>query len=239
MSMDAADPGRRQLGVVLLEAGLLSERDLAVALAEQERSGRRLGEILVARGLVSGPALANALAEQHGGFLRTEHGFGTGLRGLLGSRGAPASPSARPDVGPPPSAPAAGVWFAGAQATSGGSADEQKSLETEPAEVPDPVQPLHATEGPKEPAALPEMSSSEQRRAHDLEVQTLPQPDPDHLLFVPTTGGYLLLQRTGEAPPVGRRLELPEAPNVRLCVSKVARSPLPLDKRICAYLQAL
>src|SRR6266487_3667270 len=98
--MDAADPRWRQLGVVLLEAGLLSERDLALALAEQERSGRRLGEILVTRGLVSGAALANALAEQHGGFLRTEHGFGTGLRGLIGAGGAPASPSADPDVGP-------------------------------------------------------------------------------------------------------------------------------------------
>ncbi len=62
--MDAADPGWRQLGAVLLEAGLLSEHDLAAALAEQQRSGRRLGEILVTRGLVSKAALSNALAEQ-------------------------------------------------------------------------------------------------------------------------------------------------------------------------------
>ncbi len=34
------------------------------------------------RGTVSAPAVANALAEQHGGFLKTEHGFGTGLRTL-------------------------------------------------------------------------------------------------------------------------------------------------------------
>ena len=237
--MDAADPRWRQLGMVLLEAGLLSERDLAAALAEQQRSGRRLGEILVARGLFSGAALANALAEQHGRFLRTEHGFGTGLGGLIGARGAPASPSAHPNVGPPPSAPpAAGVRFGGSPATAGGGAEE-KSLEAEPAEVRNPAQPLHGTEAPNGPAATPKMSSSEQRRAQDLEVQTLPQPHPNHLLFVPTPGGYLLLQRTGEAPAPGQQLELPEAPNARLYVSKIARSPLPLDDRICAYLQAL
>jgi len=111
--------------------------------------------------------------------------------------------------------------------------------EAEPAEIPDLAQPLHGTEAPNEPAAIRKMSSSEQLRADDLEVQTLPQPDPNHLLFVPTPGGYLLLQRIGEAPTPGQHLELPEAPNARLYVSKIARSPLPLDERICAYLQTL
>ena len=237
--MDAVDPGRRQLGEVLLEAGLLSERDLAGTLAEQQRSGRRLGEILVARGLVSGAALGNALAEQHGRFLRTEYGFATGLGGLIGSRVAPASRSARPDVVPPAStSPPSGVRFGGAPATAGGSA-EAKSREVDPAEVRDLAQPLHGAEAPNEPAAIRKMSSSEQRHANDLEVQTLPQPDPNHLLFVPTPGGYLLLQRIGEAPTPGQHLELPEAPNARLYVSKIAHSPLPLDERICAYLQTL
>jgi hypothetical protein len=70
----------RRLGTVLVEAGLLSEDDLAEVLVEQERSGELLGQLLVARGLVSAAAVANALAEQHGGVLRSEHGFGTGLR---------------------------------------------------------------------------------------------------------------------------------------------------------------
>jgi hypothetical protein len=238
--MDAADPRWRQLGVVLLEAGLLSERELAQALAEQARSGRRLGEILVARGLVSGAAMANALAEQHGGFLRTEHGFGTGLRGLIGPGGAPASPSADPEVGPPVSAPPpTEVPLGGSSTRAGDSADEEKSPETEPTEVPDPVQPLHGTQAANEPTAIRNVSSSEQRHTHDLEAQTLSHPDPIHLLFVPTPSGYLLLQRAGEAPAPGQQLVLPEAPNARLYVSKLARSPLPLDKRICAYLQAL
>jgi hypothetical protein len=238
--MDAADPRWRQLGVVLLEAGLLSERDLAAALAEQGHSGRRLGEILVARGLISGAALANALAEQYGRFLRTEHGFGTGLGGLIGPGGAPASTSRHPDAGPPPAAPPpAAAPFGGSPVPPGVRAGEEKNLEAEPAEVPDLPQPLHSTEAPNGSAAIPRLSSSEQRPAHDLEVRPLLQPDPDYLLFVPTPGGYLLLQRTGEAPAPGQQLEIPEAPNARLYVTKIARSPLPLDKRICAYLQAL
>ena len=87
--MDAADPGWRRLGAVLVEAGLVSEHDLVEALAEQERSGERLGEVLVARGLVSAAAVSNALAEQHGSFLKTEHGFGTGLRALIGQGSVP------------------------------------------------------------------------------------------------------------------------------------------------------
>ena len=97
--MDAAHFGRRPLGALLVEAGLVSEHDLVEALAEQERSGQRLGEVLVGRGLVSAPAVANALAEQHGSFLKTEHGFGTGLRAVIGGDSAPES------EGTPPRAP--------------------------------------------------------------------------------------------------------------------------------------
>ena len=98
--MEAAEPVRRRLGAVLMEAGLVSERDLGDALAEQESSGRLLGEVLVDRGLVSAAAIANALAEQHGSFLRTEHGFGTGLGALMDRVGALDPPK------PPPLSPA-------------------------------------------------------------------------------------------------------------------------------------
>lgn len=98
--MDAADPGRRRLGALLVEAGLVSEHDLDEALAEQERSGLRLGEVLVERGVVSGPAVANALAEQHGSFLKTEHGFGTGLGAVIGGDSAPESEPTAPRAPP-------------------------------------------------------------------------------------------------------------------------------------------
>ena len=56
-----------------------------------------------------------------------------------------------------------------------------------------------------------------------------------HLLFVPTTAGYVLVERNGPAPPGGDRVELPEqaAP---FRVAKLGASPLPHDSRVCAYL---
>ena len=98
--MDAADLGWRRLGALLVEAGLVSEHDLVEALAEQERSGQRLGEVLVARGLVSAAAVANALAEQRGRFMKTEYGFGTGLRALMRGSSVPES-GATPPKAPP------------------------------------------------------------------------------------------------------------------------------------------
>lgn len=94
-----AEKAWRRLGAVLVEAGLLSEEDLADALAESDRSGELLGTILVRSGLVSAPAVANALAEQSGGPFRSEHGFGTGLRNIRQSR---MSDSDNTEPAPPP-----------------------------------------------------------------------------------------------------------------------------------------
>lgn len=55
------------LGELLVERGLLSRRQLELALAEQKRTGRRLGEVLVAYGFVSQQALTTTLLEQVGG----------------------------------------------------------------------------------------------------------------------------------------------------------------------------
>ncbi len=55
---------RRPIGQILVEKQLITELDLEVALAEQERSGRRLGEILIESGRISWLALARAMAEQ-------------------------------------------------------------------------------------------------------------------------------------------------------------------------------
>lgn len=185
--MDLAEPGRRRLGSLLVEAGLVSERDLGEALAEQERSGRRLGEVLVDRGLVSGAAVANALAEQHGSFLKTEHGFGTGLRALMGRVGAP----------------------------------EERATP------------------PKAPPLSPVEPSTEEPDADGVEEQEQPSPAREHLLFVPTSQGYLLVERSGAAPALGEVVELPETPGDRLMVAKLASSPLPNDRRICVYLNNL
>jgi hypothetical protein len=199
--VDAADLGWRRLGALLVEAGLVSEHDLVEALAEQERSGRRLGEVLVARGLVSAAAVANALAEQRGSFLKTEYGFGTGLRALMGRSSVPESGATAPEA--------------------------------------PPLSPTQPPEGAAPPPAAAAQASRSKQRQGSPEAQGQPRPDFEHLLFVPTYQGYLLLQRSGSAPALGEVLELPDIPGVRLVVAKLALSPLPQDKRVCAYLNNL
>lgn len=54
-----------------------------------------------------------------------------------------------------------------------------------------------------------------------------------HLLFVWKPSGYELVEQDGEAPSVGSSVEI-EGKQLR--VTKLAPSPLPGDRRICAYL---
>ena len=54
-----------------------------------------------------------------------------------------------------------------------------------------------------------------------------------HLLFVWRPSGYELVERDGDAPDVGAEIEVGEE---RFRVTKVAPSPLPGDRRPCAYL---
>jgi DNA repair exonuclease SbcCD ATPase subunit len=98
----------RPLGALLVEKGLLTAEELEDALAAQQTSGKRLGQILIDRGHVSGPALTNALAEQYGIELKTEEGFGTGLRAEIERRHTTRRPAVAPEeaaVDVPPEAP--------------------------------------------------------------------------------------------------------------------------------------
>jgi hypothetical protein len=149
--VSAAELPAPQLGRILIAAGLLSEEQLAQALDEQERTGRRLGEIIVQRGFISGPALANALAEQHGGVLKTEYGFASGLGGVVARRaaaesGTPISPLRPPDPEPMPTLRAA-------------EAEESPEMQIEQEEAPEPIRPVEAgpesePEPPSEPPPL-------------------------------------------------------------------------------------
>jgi hypothetical protein len=56
-----------------------------------------------------------------------------------------------------------------------------------------------------------------------------------HLLFVWKTSGYELREEPGEPPAVGTVVE---QDGRHLQVAKVGPSPLPGDKRECAYLAA-
>jgi hypothetical protein len=72
--MDHAYFPWRSLGLLLVDKGLLTPRELELALDEQRRTGRLLGQILVGNGSVTGLALAQALTEQHGVELRPTNG---------------------------------------------------------------------------------------------------------------------------------------------------------------------
>ena len=55
-----------------------------------------------------------------------------------------------------------------------------------------------------------------------------------HLLFVWSPNGWTLQQRDGDVPAVGSTVE---ADDKTLRVSKIGPSPLPGDRRPCAYTQ--
>jgi hypothetical protein len=97
---------------------------------------------------------------------------------------------------------------------------------------------------------LSEQSGHEGARGIDLlktsvaeaeaELEPLPdqsEPDghPGHVLFVWGPSGYELLSRAGEPPPIGS--EVGTSGGVRV-VTKIGPSPLPGDRRACAFLDA-
>lgn len=57
-----------------------------------------------------------------------------------------------------------------------------------------------------------------------------------HLSFVSTSHGYLLLERRGPAPGAFEYVPVPEHGGL-FQVAKLAASPLPNDRRLCAYLE--
>ena len=58
---------------------------------------------------------------------------------------------------------------------------------------------------------------------------------PTYLAFRWTATGYELEEESGELPDVGTTVE---SEGKRWTVYKIAPSPLPDDRRVCAYLQS-
>jgi hypothetical protein len=76
-------------------------------------------------------------------------------------------------------------------------------------------------------------------RLDRLEEEPVPsQANGGYLLFVSSPSGYQLVERAGSAPAPGDLLQLDERV-VRYVVSRVHRSPLPGDTRLCAYVSAI
>jgi len=67
------------------------------------------------------------------------------------------------------------------------------------------------------------------------EAEETAEPDPGYVLFVWSPAGYALLTRSGEPPPVGSEVGVSGG---RLVVMKIGPSPLPGDRRRCAFLDA-
>jgi hypothetical protein len=60
-----------------------------------------------------------------------------------------------------------------------------------------------------------------------------------HVLFVSQSSGYELLPREGLVPELGSEISLSEGAEEVYRVSKVGPSPLPGDRRRCAFLERI
>src|ERR671935_199150 len=188
--VDAAQLPAPQLGRILIAARLLTEEQLAEALEEQAQTGRRLGEIIVQRGFISGPALANALAEQHGGVLKTEYGFASGLGGDAARRAASEASGGIPvpQLRPPDPAPIAQLRTVDADPAPATPEPEDEQTAAEKPSEQEPVQ----EQQPPAPSVVPPVRAD--------------QPDPAQ----PDPAPPVPLLRTAEtAEPI---VEAPPAP---------------------------
>jgi type IV pilus assembly protein PilB len=225
---------RQPLGKLLVDRGMMTEEELASALDEQSRSGRRLGEILVERRVISGPALANAIASQYGRIVKTEYGYGTGLKPVapktVGERLREAE--ARLTARESELAALRAELGTATRATAAEIAELRRTLDARESD-------LRAVE---EQARLRKLRIDELVAVLDalsaelaaLRPRAGEDPTRGHVLFVPAGPGYAVVPGDGPAPAVGSRLELG---GCALVVSKLGRSPLPGDRRPCAYLQ--
>jgi hypothetical protein len=218
----SADPAHRpQLGELLVHKGTLTDAQLQLALAEQQRSGAPLGEILVRLGFAKGPTIANALAEQHGGPLRTEYGLSIGPARPVGT---PPDPTRNLQPVPDTSAHEAEL------------ARLTEALNEKTAALARVHLDLASAAG-QVAAATSELEQTKRELRAALEAQVEPEPEPEpeteHLLFLPGPSGYVVLERPGPPPAAGDAVAVEDA---FYTVLKVGSSPLPGRPVRCAFL---
>jgi hypothetical protein len=229
--VNAAELPAPQLGRILIAAGLLSEEQLAQALEEQAQTGRRLGEIIVQRGFISGPALANALAEQHGGVLKTEYGFASGLGGVVARRAAAESGTSVSPLRPPDPTPMPTLRTAEPQAISLVHEEEQEPAASEELaeqpvqqETPEPLSPAEPAPEPQQTLATSEVAEPppEQETPKFL-APVDPPPEPEQTLEPPP------LLRPAEPPaPAFEEPSEPEPPPAAVSPLSPPLPPEPL-----------
>ena len=236
--MEAAHIPWRPLGELLVEHGVLTHAELEAALAEQQRTGKKLGEIILEHGFASGPAVTRALAEQWGLELSPEGGFGTGLWSEIERRH-----RERRDLAPDlddaakPAREHLVIEFPGGLVRSIDPPEQQHRDEVD-ARLADAER--RVEERTKQVSELEHVltetrSELASLRARLAEGEKHEPPPAAHLLFIVGANGYEILEREGTPPEPGERVELEDG-GVQL-VARIARSPLPGDRRPCAYLE--
>jgi hypothetical protein len=88
-------------------------------------------------------------------------------------------------------------------------------------------------------ALIPELAAARPAEQRPPAQEPAPEPAPapvpaEHFLFVGGPNGYRLLERSGAAPPGGTFVELDDE---RCVVLRLGPSPLPSDRRRCAFLE--
>jgi hypothetical protein len=79
---------------------------------------------------------------------------------------------------------------------------------------------------------------SQQRPAVEADVPSESPAPGRHILFLPSPSGYELVERDGELPAAGELVEL-DGREGSYAVTRIVRSPLPDDRRRCAYLEII
>jgi hypothetical protein len=219
--MSAPEPQWRPLGMLLVQKGLINEEQLEEALALQVQSGRRLGEVLVGRGFASRLAIQDALADQLGLLEEPPRGFGTGLRAKLVDR--EGRPGHTGEDGPQVELPANVVQLPMARPRQ------------EPAALAREVDRLHLAVAARDEriAELEHELAAVRAAAAGSEAGSA----AEHVVLVRDAGGYELVDAAGPPPRVGARVAVGERLET-FVVLKVGRSPLPGDRRPCAFVEA-
>jgi uncharacterized coiled-coil protein SlyX len=249
--MDAAKIPWRPLGEVLVEHGVLTSSELETALAEQQRTGRKLGEIIVEQGFASSPAVTRALAAQWGLEVSAEGGFGSGLWGEIERRHK--EKRDRETESKPPREHMIIEFPGGTMRALDPPAGEDESHEDLDSELRSRLEDAERrleerTKSVTELEAVLEETRAELGRLRtrlaerDREFAEPAADTPSeavataHVLFVPGPAGYELVEREGAPPEPGDLVELEDGR--ALVVAKLAQTPLPGDRRPCAYLEA-
>jgi len=226
----------QQLGEILVSRGFVTREQLVQALDRQRLTGERLGEALVGQGVISKFELAGSLAEQ-ASLAETPvepEGEPAPVVHLTPRIEAPAEPEAvETETEPAREArPAVELIL--------------ESIIASPAElesVPEPTEPAHVElvevePGPAQAPAPVELVEPAPVELVATQAEASEPTAPLCIAFASTPRGYRLVELEDDRlPDVGEHVEIPDVGE--LVVLRRGPSPLPMDERVCVYLEPL